>query len=111
MGIKDVIGRKLGLDVRDRDVAADADLQPFKHFREPEIDVHHGKVITFPIVFAVELPARDAIGIGVAVILAVDGGEPEAPIEMIGLDRIGQAVNVEHGLIELAHIGVDGMRR
>ena len=107
-----VVRRQLGLDIRNGDEAAKANVQP-QHYRKVEVDIGHRKVDAVDAVFIEQLPAEQAIGRGVTIIDPVQGRKAEAPIEVIVLNRVGQAFDIDHGLVELERIGrvVVGGRR
>ena len=58
-----------------------------------------------------QLLAEIAFGGGEAVIEAIEIGEAEAPIEVVGLNGIGSALDIERGLIELKGVGHFGVGR
>ncbi len=105
MRIHVIVGRELRLDVGDRDVAPDADHHAFGYLRNVDLAVHHREVEAIGEVVAKQLVARDAERRRVALVLAVDAGEAEAPIDMIGLHRVGQALEIDHRLVELRSVG------
>ncbi len=100
-----VVGGQLRLDVRHRDEAPDAHHQPFRDLREERFAVEHREVHAVGLVLAQQLVAQQPVGRGVAVVRAVDGGDAHAPVHVVLLDGIGQAFQVDDGLVELRRVG------
>ena len=84
-----VVGRELGFDIRQRDVAADADVHALGDVRDVEVEVVHHGVVAVLVVAGEELLREDALGGGVAIVLAPELGDAEAPVEVLGLDGVG----------------------
>ena len=101
MRVHEIVGRELRLDVRQRDEATETQQQAFSHERSVDLAVHHREVVAVDQVVVEQLIARETIGGGVAVVLAVHRGKSEAPVDVILLHRIGQPLDVDDGLIEL----------
>ena len=105
-----VVRRELGFDVRDRDVAPDPDHEAFHHLRDEHLAIGHRHVVAVVLVLVQELVAPQTERRGVAVVLAVDRRETEAPVDMVLLDRVGQPLDIEHGLVELDRVRIVGIR-
>jgi hypothetical protein len=104
VGVHVIVGRKLRLDVGQRDETSEPQQQPFGDLRDVEFAIDHREVVAVVEVMAEELVAREAIGGRVAVILAVDRRQPEAPVDVVGLHGVGHALEVNDGLVELERI-------
>jgi hypothetical protein len=99
-----VVRRELRFDIRDRDEAADADVCALKD-RKIEVRVDHREVDAVDEIVVEELIAHQTIGSRIAVILAIQRREAEAPIEVIELHRVGKPFDVDDCLIELECVG------
>ena len=78
MAVHVVVGRKLRLDVRDRDETPQSQQQTCAELREVEFPVDHREVVAVIKVMAEQLIARQTVGGRIAAGLAVDRGKPEA---------------------------------
>ena len=65
-----------------------------------------GMSIAVDLVVLQELIAQQAVSRGVAIVLAVDRRDAEAPVDVILLDRVGQPLEIDDRLIELDRIRV-----
>src|SRR5262249_9042018 len=61
--------------------------------------------VVVEIVELLELVGGNAERLGIAVVFAVNATEPETPVDMVALHRIGQPLDIERGLVELEGIG------
>src|SRR5262245_60332473 len=104
MRIHVVVGRKLGLDVRNRGETPEAQDETSAELRKVDFAVEHREVITVIEVMAEQLIARQTERGRVAVVLAVDRRKPKAPIDVICLHRVREALKINHGLIELISV-------
>src|ERR1700719_2355517 len=111
MAVREVVRRKLRLDVRNGDIATDAYILAVGNLRKPEIQVVHDGVETVSPSAIQVLIAEDAVAERVLVIRTVQAGETSAPIEMIALNFIGRALDVQRRLIELHGIGLERIGR
>src|SRR5580704_14220586 len=100
-----IVGSELGFDVRERNVAADADVHALRHLWKVEVRIHHHWIIAIFFVLTQQLLTEDAVRGGEAVVQAPQIGDAEAPIKMIGLHRVWLALYVDHFLIGLDGIG------
>ena len=71
-----------------------------------EVEVEHDGVVAVLVIAGEELLREDALGGGVAVVLALELGEAEAPVEVVGLDGVGQALDVEDLLVGVMRLGL-----
>ena len=106
MGEEDVVRRELRFDVRDGNVTADANQKALGYLRNPQFPIDHRKVVAVAIILAVELPARETIGIRVAVVLSIKERKAHAPIDVVRLDGVGKTIEIQHGLIEFERFGL-----
>ncbi len=111
MAIGVVVGRKLRLDVRQRNVPAYADVHALRHLRNVEIEVRHGNVEAILFVRSQKLVAENALGGGEAIIQAVNRRKAETPVDMIGLHGVRLALDVQDLLIHLDGISTLGVGR
>ena len=101
VGIADVVRRELRLDVRNRDVAADADVHALGDLREPEVEVVHDRVEAVGAAAVEVLVAEHAVGERVLVVGAVQQRQAATPVEVVALHDVGRALEVERELVEL----------
>src|ERR1700734_3032052 len=73
--------------------------------RDIEVQIIHHRVVTVGVVVLQQLLAEDAFGCRVAIVQAVDVGEAESPIEVIGLNRIRETLEIKSDLVELNGVG------
>jgi hypothetical protein len=66
---------------------------------EVEVEVVHDGVVAVFVIFDEELVGEDAFGGGVAIVLSVELGDAEAPVEVLGLNGVGEALDVEDLLV------------
>ena len=74
---------------------------------EVDVEVFEGGVEAVLAIVDEELVAEVALVGGVAVVGAVEGGEVEAPVDVVALDGVGEALDVEDGLVEFEAVGVE----
>ncbi len=99
-----IVRRQLRFDVGHRDEAAQAEQEAFRDVWDVQLTIHHRKVVSVNQVVAEQLIARQSIRGRVAIVLPVYSGNPEAPVDVVGLHCIGQAFDIDHGLIELHRV-------
>ncbi len=105
MAVHVVVRRQLRLDVGHRDEAADPHHQALGHLRNEDFAIEHREVDAVGLVVAQQLVAHQPIRRGVSVVRAVDRGDSHAPVDMILLHGVGQALQIDDGLVELDGVG------
>ncbi len=74
--------------------------------REVEVEVEHDGVVAVLVIEGEQLLREDTLGRGVTVILAPELGDAEAPVDVIGLNSVGEPLDVEDLLIRDDAIGI-----
>src|SRR5271168_4074000 len=111
MAVGEIIRRELRFDIRNGDVAAHAYVLALEKMREPEIYVVHDGIEAVKFFGVGALAAEYALREGVLVIRTVNSGKAETPIDMIELNLIGGALDVQRRLIELHGVGLERIGR
>ena len=101
-----VVRRELRLDVRDRDEAADTNQHAVRDPRNEDLAIGHRQVVAIVRILVQKLIAPKSEGRGVAIVLAVDRRQSEAPVDVILLHGVGEPFDIQHRLVELHRIGV-----
>src|SRR3974377_2097774 len=99
MAVGVIVGSELGLNIGQRNIASDANVHSIGNLSPVQIHVSHHRVVTVLVVLCQQLLAEIALRGGKAVIQSVQLREAESPVEMVDLNRIGNALNVKRGLL------------
>src|SRR5208282_5642572 len=111
MAVGEIIRRELRFYVRNGNVAAHSHILTLEKVREPEIHVvHDGIEAVLPFLVGV-LVAEYALREGVLVIGTVNSRKAKAPVEMLELNLIGRALEVQGRLVELHGVGLERIGR
>ena len=79
-------------------------------FRDEDLAIGHRHIVAVVGVVLQELAAPQAVSCRVAIVLAVDRGDAEAPVDVILLHGVGQALEIDDGLIERDGVGIVEIR-
>ena len=102
-----VVGRELGPDVGRRNVAVHPQREALGHFGHAEREVLLDGIEPVKVVFLQQLVAEQPFGQGVAVIDAVESGRAEVPVDVVGLHRVHNPLEIQHGLAHHQRVGLD----
>src|SRR5271167_4280726 len=111
MAVGEIVGRELCFDIRNGNVAAHAYILAVEEMREPEIHVVHDGIEAVVLFFVGVLAAEYALSEGVLVIGAVDARQAKTPIEMLALNLVGSALEIQRRLVELHGVGLERIGR
>src|SRR5580698_10285562 len=106
MRVRIVIGRKLSLDIRQRNISTDADVHALCSMGNIEVDISHHRVVAVLVIAREKLLRKDTLGRRVTIVLSPDLSEAEAPVEVFSLDRVRKALDVENLLVRNNAIGI-----
>ena len=80
--------------------------QAVRDLRNEELAIGHRHVVAVVLVLVQQLVAPETVGRGVAIVLAVDRRDTEAPVDVILLHGVRQPLDIDHRLVELHGVGV-----
>ena len=105
-----VVWRQLGLDPRDGNETAQPQVQAVDNLRKVEIDVFQGGIKAILTVIVEQLAAEIPLCQREAIVRSNERGEMVAPVDMIALHGIRQALGVKDKLVQLKTIRVGVIR-
>ena len=104
-----VVRRKLCFDAGDREEAADANIEAFFYW-EIKIQVFENRIEAILTVKQQQLLAEVTFRRREAVVDSIEPGEMKSPVEVRVLHRVGQAFDIDDGLIEFYLVWEDVVR-
>jgi hypothetical protein len=93
-----VVRRQLRLDAGNRDKAPDAQVHALRDVGKVDVEIFERGIEAVLVVVDRKLAEAVALVDGVTVVRAVEGRQVEADVDVVALDRVGQALDINHGL-------------
>jgi len=97
----EIVRCELCFDVRLGDDAADAHIHSLEDLRNVEVDIHHRHIEAVVVVVFKELIAEETARNHETVIESINARNAKAPIDVIGLEFVRYALEVENELVLL----------